>query len=50
MMLRREVPAPFIVGYHRFAVTDMVDGHPLASGDQAVADADQESFEACWTD
>ncbi len=49
MMLRQEIPAPFIVGHHRLAVAGMVDGHPLAGGNQAVANADQESFEACWT-
>lgn len=50
MVLRREVPAPLIVGHHRFAVAGMVDGHPLTGGDQVVTDADQECFEACGTD
>lgn len=50
MMLRREVPTPFIVGHHRFAVAGMVDSHPLTGGDQTVTDADEECFEACWAD
>lgn len=50
MMLRREVPTPFIVGHHRFAVAGMVGSHLFAGGDQTVTDADQEGFEARWTD